>query len=73
MPYKSVAEIIGRRLAVSVVAVSARVGWIRLGLYASYLGSDLPASSAITRRRLGWQPVGPALLEDLDHPEYFRP
>lgn len=35
-------------------------GWF--GLLA---GMDLPASSTLTLQRLGWQPTGPTLLQDL--------
>jgi hypothetical protein len=28
---------------------------------------DMPASSALTQKRLGWRPTGPGLIADLDH------
>ena len=33
---------------------------------------DLRASSAWTRERLQWQPVGPGLLEDLQNMDYHK-
>jgi hypothetical protein len=33
---------------------------------------DVPASSALTRQRFGWQPSGAGLLEDLDRGHYFE-
>jgi hypothetical protein len=27
---------------------------------------DMPASSALTRERLGWHPTGPGLIADLE-------
>lgn len=33
----------------------------------------LPASNAITRQALGWAPVQPGLIEDLDISHYFAP
>lgn len=37
-----------------------------LGVFGTLLGGDQPASSARTRALLGWTPIGPSLLEDLD-------
>lgn len=34
---------------------------------------DLPASNAITRQALGWHPVQPGLIENLDIGHYFAP
>jgi hypothetical protein len=34
--------------------------------------ADNPVSSALTRERVGWYPVHPALLEDLDQGHYFQ-
>jgi hypothetical protein len=31
-----------------------------------FAGHDMPASSAQTRRKLGWQPTGPGLIADLE-------
>jgi hypothetical protein len=33
---------------------------------------DFPATAAITKELLGWQPTGPTLIEDLDEGHYFR-
>ncbi|MEK6297728.1 MAG: NAD-dependent dehydratase, partial [Paraburkholderia tropica] len=35
-----------------------------------FVGMDMPASSALTRARLGWQPVGPTLIADLDEARF---
>ena len=66
VPFREVAEVIGRRLKVPVVSLpkdqaAAHFGW--LGMFADY---DMPASSALTRERLGWQPTGPGLIADLE-------
>jgi nucleoside-diphosphate-sugar epimerase len=66
VPVREVAAVIGRRLKVPVVSLSkdqaaAHFGW--LGMFADY---DMPASSALTRERLGWQPTGPGLIADLE-------
>jgi nucleoside-diphosphate-sugar epimerase len=45
--------------------VQAHFGW--LGMFA---GLDLRASSEITRKKLGWNPTGPGLIEDLRNMDY---
>ncbi|MFJ6699479.1 SDR family oxidoreductase [Streptomyces sp. NPDC091272] len=71
VPYRSIADIIGRRLGVPVVSMSPLKARRHFGLYTAYAEGDGPASSAATRQLLGWAPEGPGLLEDLDRPEYF--
>lgn len=36
------------------------------------IGLDAPATSALTRELLGWQPVQPGLIDDLGKGHYFR-
>ena len=36
-----------------------------------FFGLDAPASSALTQERLGWRPVRPGLIEDLEQGHYF--
>jgi hypothetical protein len=60
------AEVVGRRLKLPVVSIApdqaaAHFGW--LGMFADH---DMPASSALTRERLGWHPTGPGLIADLE-------
>ncbi len=42
------------------------------GWFAPFTALDLRASSAWTRERLQWQPVGPGLLEDLQNMDYHK-
>ena len=44
--------------------VAAHFGWM-----AMFADLDMAASSALTRKKLGWTPVGPGLLADLDRLE----
>lgn len=68
---RAIAEAIGHGLKVPVksipaaAAAAAHFGW--LGMFAGY---DMPASSALTRKRLGWQPTGPGLIADLEQMHY---
>jgi nucleoside-diphosphate-sugar epimerase len=71
VPVRDIAEVIGRGLNLPVVAlapeeVAAHFGW--LGMFA---GRDVPASSAHTREKLGWNPTGPGLISDLENMRYF--
>jgi hypothetical protein len=39
---------------------------------APFVSKDNPASSKLTRERLGWEPTQPGLLADLDQTDYFK-
>jgi hypothetical protein len=39
---------------------------------AIFTGMDGPASSAQARKLLDWEPVGPALIPDIEAGHYFR-
>jgi len=71
VPIRAIAEVIGRHLGVPVVAVSPADANAHFGWLSGVLAVDSPASSALTRRLLGWQPTQPGLLDDLDKGHYF--
>ena len=73
VPTRTIAEAIGTQLDIPVEPVApddaaAHFGWMGL-----VWGAHLPASSVLTRARLGWRPTGPSLLEDLEAGHYFEP
>ena len=70
VPVRDIAEAIGRGLKVPVVAISPEETAGHFGWLAMFVGHDSPASSALTRERLGWQPTGPGLIEDLEGMKY---
>ena len=72
VPFKQIAEVIGRRLNLPVVSLSAEDAQKHFGWFAMFAGTDMPSSSARTRSLLGWAPEQPGLLADLDHPAYFE-
>ena len=43
----------------------------QFGSLAGFAVINLPASSAITRQRFGWQPVEPGLIADLDEEGHY--
>jgi nucleoside-diphosphate-sugar epimerase len=63
---REIAEVIGRGLKVPVVSISQEEAQAHFGWLAMFAGSDMPASSALTRQRLGWHPTGPGLISDLE-------
>ena len=71
VPFSEIAEVIGRRLNLPVVAKSPDEAIDHFGWIAHFVGIDCPASSAQTQERLGWRPTQPGLIPDLDHPHYF--
>ena len=71
VPVRAIAEVIGRRLGVPVVAKSPEEAAAHFGWLAGFLGADCPASSARTRQLLDWHSTEPGLIADLDHPRYF--
>ncbi len=72
VPIRAVAEIIGRHLDLPVAAISPQDAAEHFAWLAGYLAIDSPASSALTRQLLGWQPTHPGLIDDLDKGHYFH-
>jgi nucleoside-diphosphate-sugar epimerase len=71
VPFRDLAEAIGRGLKVPVVSKSREEGAAHFGWIAMFVGRDLIGSSEQTQRRLGWRPTGPGLINDLDRMQYF--
>ena len=66
-----IAEALGTGLGLPVRSVTAEEAKDKLDWMARFADADLPASSAWTRRHLGWDPVGPDLLSDLQAMNYL--
>ncbi|MFZ0501502.1 MAG: SDR family oxidoreductase [Steroidobacteraceae bacterium] len=58
-------EAIGRRLGIPVKSIPAEEAQAYFGWLAMFASLDLRASSAQTRKKLGWQPTGPGMIADL--------
>jgi nucleoside-diphosphate-sugar epimerase len=71
VPVKTIAELIGRRLNIPVVSIAPAEAAGHFGWFAMFAGIDAPTSSADTRALLGWEPVQPGLIADMDDPAYF--
>jgi len=72
VPVRAIAEVIGRHLDLTVVAISPEEAGEHFGRLAGFLAADSPASSALTRELMGWQPTHPGLIDDLDKGHYFH-
>jgi len=72
VPTREIAEAIGRGLNVPVVSKSHEAAADHFGWIARFFGIDSPASSALTQERLGWRPVQPGLIADLNAEHYFE-
>src|SRR5262249_33832018 len=71
VPARAIAEAIGRGLNVPVVSISTEQARDHFGWLGMFIGLDMPASSALTREQLGWQPTHTGLVEDLSHARDF--
>jgi nucleoside-diphosphate-sugar epimerase len=71
VPVRDMAEVIGRGLKVPVVALGPEEASKHFGWLGMFVGRDVPASSAYTREKLGWNPTGPGLISDLENMRYF--
>ncbi|MCJ7996363.1 SDR family oxidoreductase [Rhizobium cremeum] len=71
IPFRSIAEVIGRRLDIPVVGKSAEEAAEHFGWFRHFAAIDNRVSSEWTRNALGWQPTQPGLLADIDRSAYF--
>lgn len=72
LPFKQIAEVIGRRLNVPVVSRTGEEVAQHFGWFAHFAAINNLVSSKQTRERLGWSPTGPGLIEDIDQASYFE-
>jgi nucleoside-diphosphate-sugar epimerase len=69
---RDIAEAIGRGLKIPAKSVSPEEAQSHFGWLAMFATHDLQASSAITRKKLGWNPTGPGLIADLEQMRYHE-
>lgn len=65
VPLRALAEIVGEGLRLPVRSISPEEAPSYFGWMGHLATRDLGASSAKTRRALGWEPKGPGMLDDL--------
>lgn len=72
IPVREIAQVIGRRLNVSVAAKPPEEAAGHFGWIGHFFSLDGPTSSRLTQELLGWQPKQPGLIPDLEHGRYFE-
>lgn len=72
VPFREIADVIGRRLALPVASKTPDEAKEHFGWLAPFAALDVPASAAKTQRRLGWSAKEPGLIADLEHGRYFE-
>jgi nucleoside-diphosphate-sugar epimerase len=71
IPFRQIAETIGRQLGVPAASVDPGEADAHFGFLGSLVVLDNPTSSALTQELLGWKPTHPGLIEDLEEGHYF--
>ena len=72
VPFRDIASVIGRHLNLPVVSISREEADAHFGPFLGTVAAvDIPRSSAQTQELLGWRPVHPRLLPDLEE-HYFN-
>ena len=71
IPFREIAEVIGRRLNIPVVSKSPEEAKKHFGFIAPAVPLDNPTSSKLTRERLSWNPTHMRLLADLEQTDFF--
>jgi nucleoside-diphosphate-sugar epimerase len=71
VPTRTIAEVIGRHLDLPVVSISPEDAGKHFRWLGPFSSKDNPTSSTLTRELLGWQPVYPTLIQDLEDGHFF--
>ncbi len=72
VPFRQIAEVIGRHLDVPVVSIDPADAAAHFGPLADLVQRDNPTSNARTRDLLAWAPTHAGLIEDLEEGHYFE-
>ncbi|MGA2478738.1 MAG: SDR family oxidoreductase [Spirochaetia bacterium] len=72
VPFRDIAGLIGKRLGLPVVSISREAAQSHFEALGTFVSLDNLASSSLTRSRLGWSPIQPNLIQDLEQGPYFN-
>jgi nucleoside-diphosphate-sugar epimerase len=72
VPFRDIAEVIGRQLKLPVVSIAAEDSGDHFDFLSRFVAVDNPTSSTHTQELLGWRPEGPALIPDIEQGHYFN-
>lgn len=73
VPSRTIAQVIGSKLGVPVRSIPFEDAAAHFGWLGRLFAIDQPASSQLTRERMGWSPEQAGLIEDLESGHYFTP
>ncbi|WP_433284799.1 SDR family oxidoreductase [Pseudonocardia sp. CA-142604] len=71
VPVRDIADAIGRHLKLPVTAIPREQAEAHFGWLGAFLSMDVPVSSTLTQKQLGWHPVQATLIADLEEGHYF--
>jgi nucleoside-diphosphate-sugar epimerase len=71
VPLREIAEVIGRHVDVPTVSLTPEEASEHFGFLGLVAALDCPATSALTQKQTGWQPVEAGLIADLEAGHYF--
>jgi nucleoside-diphosphate-sugar epimerase len=72
VPFRDIAEVIGKHLDLPVAGLSPEEAQGHFGLFALFASLDDPATGELTQKQFGWHPGQPGLIADLDESHYFK-
>ena len=72
VPYRSIAEAIGRQLGCPAKSLTGEQAQSHFGGLAMFVGGNGPASNTKTREVLGWTPRQVGILADIERPDYSK-
>lgn len=72
IPFREIAGIIGKHLNLPVVSITHDEAENHFGFLGMLASLDIPRSSAQTQELLGWKPMQPSLLSNLEQGHYFK-
>jgi nucleoside-diphosphate-sugar epimerase len=70
--FREIVEAMGRHLGIPTASVAPADAVEHFAPLGHFVSLDSPASAAITRQLLAWEPTGPSLLDDLEQDHYYR-
>ncbi len=73
VPFREIAEVMGRHLDIPTASLLPAVSAEHFDHLGHFVALNSPATAAVTRELLGWEPTGISLLDDLEQDHYYRP
>jgi nucleoside-diphosphate-sugar epimerase len=70
VPLRDIAQTIARGLKVPFKSIPPDAAPAHFGFLTGFVGADLIGSSALTRKKLNWNPTGQKLIADLEQMDY---